>query len=281
MSPARRRRLRGSAALVAVVAVVAAGAYLAVGFLRDNETLVRERCSAAAGGNSYELAPDQAANAALISGVAVRRGLPARAASIAVATAIQESKLRNIDYGDMDSLGLFQQRPSQGWGSAQQIMDPLYSTGRFYDALVKIDGYQDLSVTEAAQKVQKSAYPVAYADHEPEGRAFASALTGHSPAALSCVLRRTESPGSPDAVRAALTEVFGPLRLSEGTADLSVPVDSETAGWAVAHWAVANAKALNINGVEYNGLQWARGSDGWAEGSASSEGVVIRVASAD
>ena len=76
---------------------------------------------------------DQADNAALITAVTVRRELPARAATIALATAVQESKLRNIDYGDRDSLGLFQQRPSQGWGTPEQVTDPVYSTNAFLD----------------------------------------------------------------------------------------------------------------------------------------------------
>ena len=91
-------------------------------FVQRSEVLVTERCTAA-GGGSAELATDQAANAALITAVAVRRGLPPRAASIALATAMQESKLRNIGHGDQagpDSRGLFQQRPSQGWGTRRR-----------------------------------------------------------------------------------------------------------------------------------------------------------------
>ena len=74
-------------------------------------------CVATVGGMSAELSPEQMGNAATIAGIAVRRGLPARAATIAIATAMQESKLVNVEYGDRDSLGLFQQRPSQGWGT--------------------------------------------------------------------------------------------------------------------------------------------------------------------
>ena len=125
----------------------------------------------------------------------MKRGLPARAATIALATALQESKLRNLDYGDRDSLGLFQQRPCQGWGTEEQILDPVYATNRFYDALVKIDGYQDMPITEVAQEVQRSAFPEAYAEHEQEGRLLASRLTGHSPAGLSC---RLDDPAAGD-----------------------------------------------------------------------------------
>ena len=107
----------------------------------------------------------------------MRRGLPARAASIALATAYQESKLRNLDHGDRDSLGLFQQRPSQGWGTAKQIQDPYYATNAFYDALVKIDGYQTMRITEAAQEVQRSGFPEAYA--RPRSRRPGAGLGAH------------------------------------------------------------------------------------------------------
>src|SRR5699024_7812582 len=119
---------------------------------------------------------------------AVRRGLPARAATIALATAQQESKLINIDHGDRDSLGLFQQRPSQGWGSAREILDPRYSTNAFYDGLVEIEGYEDMEITDAAQRVQRSGYPEAYARHEVRSRAWASSLTGHTPTSVTCEL---------------------------------------------------------------------------------------------
>jgi hypothetical protein len=78
--------------------------------------------------------------------------------------------------------------PSQGWGTAKQIQDPYHAVNAFYDALVKVDGYQSMKITEAAQKVQRSAFPDAYADHEADGRALASALTGYSPARFSCVV---------------------------------------------------------------------------------------------
>src|SRR4051794_34952422 len=153
---------------------------------------IRPHCTAPASGNSTELDPEQAGNAAIIASVAVRRGLPARAATIGIATALQESKLVNLPGGDRDSLGLFQQRPSQGWGTPAQIGDPVYATNAFYDVLVKVEGYQNLPITAAAQKVQRSAFPSAYGEHEPEARMLASALTGYSPAGFSCVLPAVE-----------------------------------------------------------------------------------------
>ena len=128
-----------------------------------------------------------------ITALAVSAACRARAATIAIATAIQESKLRNLDYGDRDSLGLFQQRPSQGWGTEEQILDPVYATNRFYDALVKVKGYESMEITKVAQEVQRSAYPEAYADHEPEGadaRLGAERLLARRPAAAVSTLRR-------------------------------------------------------------------------------------------
>jgi len=153
-----------------------------------------QRCTATASAvGSHNLAPDQADNAALISAISLQRDLPARAATIGIATAMQESKLRNIDYGDRDSLGLFQQRPSQGWGTEEQVQDPRYATEAFYDVLARIKGYDDMPVTDAAQAVQRSAFPDAYAQHEDMARAFASALTGNSPAALDCRLHEADT----------------------------------------------------------------------------------------
>ena len=106
------------------------------------------------------------------------RGLPERALTIALATSLQESRLRNIDHGDRDSLGLFQQRPSQGWGTSQQILDPVYASNEFFDSLVKIQGYSRLPLTVAAQRVQKSGYPQAYAKHEADATMLSAALTG-------------------------------------------------------------------------------------------------------
>lgn len=221
------------------------------------------------------LAPDQADSAALLTAVAVHRGLPARAATIAIATALQESKLRNIDYGDRDSLGLFQQRPSQGWGTEEQVMDPVYATNAFYDVLVKIEGYEDLQVTAAAQSVQRSAFPDAYADHEQTARAFASALTGYSPAGLTCQLDAPTDQERADAAAAVTARLARDFVTVTSTVqpDGSVLVDAGSLvpgagedervrlGWAVAHWAVATADATGVSTVTTDGAVWDR-SDG-------------------
>ncbi|HYO36115.1 MAG TPA: hypothetical protein VER97_08575 [Geodermatophilus sp.] len=111
---------------------------------------------------SVTLDAAQWANAGTIAQVGYDRGLPERAVVIALATAMQESTLRNLDHGDRDSLGLFQQRPSQGWGTPEQVQDPAYAAGRFYDGLVRVPGWQTGELTLVADAVQRSAYPLAY-----------------------------------------------------------------------------------------------------------------------
>src|SRR6266508_592458 len=124
----------------------------------------------------------QIVSAKLIDDVAIARGLPGRATLVALMTALQESQLQNLGYGDRDSLGLFQQRPSAGWGTADQILDARYATEAFFggDAppsppgLVDINGWMSMSYTEAAQAVQHSAFPDAYAKHEQTARDIAA-----------------------------------------------------------------------------------------------------------
>nr|WP_222108514.1 heavy metal transporter [Streptomyces cupreus] len=242
-------------------------------------------------GATYEFTPEQAVNAATIAAVGTGRDLPERAVTIALATALQESALRNIDHGDRDSLGLFQQRPSQGWGTEKEIMDPTYSAGIFYDHLVKVDGYTKLPLTVAAQRVQRSGYPEAYAKHEPDATLLAAALTGRSAATLTCEGRpdTTRAAGA-ESVRAALARDFGRDVLEpagavvvdgdstpsaspsteNGGRTLTLPVaegDEETGGsgvtrrgWQLAHWAVANASALRIERVAYAGREWTAGN---------------------
>jgi hypothetical protein len=250
-----------------------------------------EGCEAEVDGVEVGLTTTQAENASLIAATAVRRGLPARAASIALATAFQESKLENLDYGDRDSVGLFQQRPSQGWGTEAQLTDPVYATNAFYDALVEVDGYQDMRITEAAQVVQRSGYPEAYEEHAEGARALASALTGYSSARFSCVADTpdvaVEQPGAAgltpraEQVREEVEAAFGDLPLGgfspegvtsghiEGSAhydgraiDIFVrPVDdgNRRRGWAIAQYLVANAGRLSLQNVIFDGRIWSAG----------------------
>lgn len=287
---------------VALVGLAAVGVAAVAGFqlLREVAPLLQpEECTATVDGRTVTLEPEQAENAALITAVAVERGMPARAATIALATAYQESKLYNIDYGDRDSLGLFQQRPSQGWGSPDQLLDPVYATNAFYDGLAKVDGYEEMRVTAAAQRVQRSAYPEAYADHEADARVLASALSGNSPRAFSCRVDDDAEPASTrltgsgltrraDAVRREVAAVFGdppvggfaPGGVSTGHMEGSAHYDGRAVdvfvrpvspanrirGWAMAHYLVAQAERLHLKTVIFDGRIWTSGSrsgDGW------------------
>ncbi|MFC3502381.1 hypothetical protein ACFOOK_15600 [Micromonospora krabiensis] len=119
-----------------------------------------------------DLNDEQTANVKAIIAATKKSGMDERAAVISIATSLQESKLENLghlgDRNDHDSLGLFQQRPSSGWGTPEQITDPIYSTQAFLKGLKQVDGWQDMPLTEAAQTVQVSAYPDAYAQWEQQ-----------------------------------------------------------------------------------------------------------------
>ncbi|WP_436738772.1 hypothetical protein [Streptomyces sp. BBFR102] len=282
----RGRVLRVGAALVVLLALAG---YLAAqqrgGAPANARCVVRSADDPA---ETYELTAVMAVNAATVSAVGTGKGMPERAVTIALATAIQESSLRNIDYGDRDSLGLFQQRPSQGWGEPEQIMDPVYSSEKFYDHLAEVPGYSRLPLTVAAQRVQKSGFPQAYAKHERDASLLAAALTGRAATTLTCG-GATEEPGDEKAVRAALTRDFGKDVLpatgaagSERGADeaadgprvVEVPVpsaDGRRRGWELAHWAVANATRLGVSQVAYAGRSWHTGS-GWETSADEAKG---------
>ncbi|QLQ35022.1 hypothetical protein [Micromonospora robiginosa] len=122
--------------------------------------------------STITLNDEQTANAKAIIAATKKAGLPERAAVISIATSLQESKLENLghlgDRNDHDSLGLFQQRPSSGWGTPEEITDPEHSTLAFLKGLKQVDGWQDMPLTDAAQTVQVSAYPDAYAQWEKQ-----------------------------------------------------------------------------------------------------------------
>jgi cell wall-associated NlpC family hydrolase len=119
---------------------------------------------------------EQVPNTKTIQATGVAMNIPARGQIVALATALQESGLRNLTYGDRDSLGLFQQRPSQGWGTASEILDPVHASTSFYTALEKVSGWQSMTVTQAAQAVQQSGFPDAYAKWEPLATALQKAI---------------------------------------------------------------------------------------------------------
>ncbi|MER5255379.1 heavy metal transporter [Streptomyces sp. NPDC002855] len=262
----RGRLLRIGAAVAVLCALVA---YVVVQYVFGGKAA--PRCQVVSGngdGASYEFGAEQAENAATVAAVGTSRGMPERAVTIALATALQESGLRNISHGDRDSLGLFQQRPSQGWGNEKQIMDPAYSAARFYAHLKDVPGYSRLPLTVAAQRVQRSGYPQAYAKHEPDAALLAAALTGRAPATLTCEGRTAVEPGDPAKVRAALVRDFGrdvSPESGRGGA-VTVPVDAQGGGdqrgWELAHWAVAQASTLGIERVAYGGREWSATDSG-------------------
>jgi hypothetical protein len=216
----------------------------------------QERCVATADGRSVAVDLDQAHYASIVVGVSVRRGLAPRAASIALATVYQETGIRNLDYGDRDSVGLFQQRPSQGWGTAKQLRDPYYATNAFYDALVKINGWESADITEVAQQVQRSAYPEAYRDHEGDARVLASALTGNSPAGFRC-LDRSRRAGDAEGMAGSLRRTFGSrAKVSAADATVVVQAANPRLAWAYAHYAVGNSKYYGVTTVTVAGRQW-------------------------
>ncbi|MEU8889748.1 heavy metal transporter [Streptomyces sp. NPDC048442] len=292
----------------AVVLLALAG-YVAVQYFAGGQASTR--CTVRGGdgtqgsGARFELTAEQAVNAATISSVGTSRGMPERAVTIALATALQESALRNIRHGDRDSLGLFQQRPSQGWGTGEQILDPAYSAARFYQHLTEVPGYSRLPLTVAAQRVQKSGFPQAYAKHEPDAALLASALTGRTPASLSCEARRggdDGKQGDPAKVRVGLTGAFGagvlartraagsPTGGSSDARTVVVPVPgagrsdlgaggfdtfadpAQQRGWQLAHWAMAHSAELRITRITYAGQEWNTGqaAKGWQPAPAKS-----------
>ena len=210
-------------------------------------------CTATDGGSTLTLTPEQARNVTTIAAVAARDGLPSHAVTVAVATALQESGLENLAYGDRDSLGLFQQRPSQGWGTPAQIQDPAYASAAFFGRLVQVSGWEDLPVTVAAQRVQRSALPEAYADWETSARLLARTLTGEVPGGFTCsgvAAADTATPLGPGADREL------------GTSSLS-GTRGRRAGWTTASWVLARAGSARVDAVDFGGQRWTAASGRW------------------
>jgi len=223
-------------------------------------------CVIGQGNDAFQLSVSQAGIAATIAGVATRRSMPVRAVAIAYATALQESKLANLNYGTDDSVGVFQQRPSQGWGTARQIEDPVYATGRFFGALAEVPHYRRLPIYQAAQDVQRSADGSAYAQYSEVGTVLARAFTGAQPHEVWCSYTSPVRRGRLVAARTALDAAFGSLGggVLAGDPAERVDVDGSREGWAVATWLITHAARYGITDVRYAGLEWqASGSGRW------------------
>jgi hypothetical protein len=260
--------------VLAVIAVLlAVGAYAAYTAYQRFvvQVLTVPGCQAGTGDNAIPLDFGQAADAATVAGVAAGEHLPSRALTVAYATAFQESKLENLTYGDRDSVGIFQQRPSQGWGTTAQLEDPAYAARAFFGALVQVPNYATIPVYEAAQDVQKSADGSAYDQYTQSGALLAADYTT-APHAVTCWYNPAQQASSQGVstklnLRGAaerLDQVFGTpgkggaltgvTRTRSGASDLITTMPG--VGWTVANWLVTNASSYGITQVSYAGYQW-------------------------
>lgn len=266
-------RVRTRPAIVASGVVVCVLALLAIWFVTKQFghhlrlPLASRTCTVQADGEVV-LGADQMANAATIAAIGVQRQMPERAVVVALATAYQESHLRNIAHGDRDSLGLFQQRPSQGWGTPEEIQDPRYAARKFYAALKKVRGWERMRVTEAAQRVQRSAYPEAYQKWADESEVLTRALLGQATGAVACTVGSTPTlrgPAAASAVLEGLTLDWGLPRLTAAATltGLTVPAGDDRDGWRYAHWLVSHADDNGVKRVRFGSLEWTAEQGTW------------------
>ena len=232
---------------------------------------------------TYSLEVEQAMSATTVGGVAFSMDLPPEAVTVAYATVWQETAFYNLEYGDRDSLGLFQQRPSQEWGDPEEILDPVYASHAFYDALVEVDGWEDRPVFEAAQAVQRSADGFAYDQHEKLSQRMNEVFTGTRGPGLTCwyapeaLAALTGAEADVPGAEQELARVFGvePAALAEAP-----EAATGDRGWAMALWAVAHAEQYGLTSVAYNDRVW-RASDGtsgaaeWQSGTFDTRGGLV------
>jgi hypothetical protein len=275
--PPNPYRLRIKAAIGTVLVVVlGVAAYLAYNsFQHVTQAAPPPGCQAGTGTQAISLDTGQAAIAATIAGVAARHKLPIQAVTVAYAAALQESQLQDLTYGDRDSVGVFQQRPSQGWGTTSELEDPVYATTKFFAALIQVHGYTTMPVDQAAQAVQHSADGTAYAQWTQVAGQLAGYFTGKNPHGVSCWYAPA---GQADlsAVAQQITQTFGPpgheaavVRFSKTRSakksSVAVVQVRQSSAWTVAGWLVAHAQTYGLTEVRYAGYEWqaADGSMGW------------------
>ncbi|MEY9857164.1 hypothetical protein ABH935_002772 [Catenulispora sp. GAS73] len=293
-APRKSRHIGAWVVTVLLVGVLGAGGLFV--YRAFTGGLSSENCTATgADGQSSQISNERMANAATIAAVARAKSLPERATIIALATAEQESKIQNLTGGDRDSLGLFQQRPSQGWGTKDQIMDPVYSTGQFFHALLNVNNWESISVGKAAQDVQRSADASgeSYGQWEEMATVLATSLDAKSGTSLTCSYNdpkaAAETPGSngltprATAVGQALVKQFsangaGSAPQYSHTGDgLTLRIGSSNGLFdphVVADWAVASAKNLTVDKVQYADQVWTRSSGKWKSASPVAAGTV-------
>jgi len=264
------------------VALLGAGVYVA--FRQVPAILGETGCTVGAGHGAVALDSQQAQIAATIAGVAHHLDMPPRALTVAYATAMQETHLHDPHYGDMDSVGVFQQRHSQGWGPASKLIDPVYASTKFFQALTKVQGYQRMPVYMAAQDVQHSADGYAYAQYQTLAAHLTTAFTGASPRAVWCwPPGHIAGKAQLTTARRAIVKAFGPLsttRPASGGAAPSLQVQAPQAklAWSVAAWLVTHAGQYKLHEVRYAGFRWpaAAGHTGWVKTSgATPAGTVL------
>jgi hypothetical protein len=283
--PRRPKRKRRAVIATSLLVAAAVGTYLAIRSLAPVivPVLTGSGCQAATTHQSVLLDTQQASIAATIAGVAHQESMPSEAVSIAYATAMQESKLHNLDYGTSDSVGVFQQRPSQGWGPARKLIDPVYASTRFFRALARVPGYQRLPVYQAAQAVQHSADGYAYAQYQTLAAHLTTAFTGAAPRAVWC-WPSGQTTGKPQlsTARRAIVAAFGPLgattSATRGDAPaLTVRAPQSRLGWSVAAWLVTHAGQYRLHEVRYAGFRWPAGAGrtGWAKDAGAPAGSVF------
>lgn len=238
-----------------------------------------DQCTAHVADLTVAVSTDQAHWLSIIVGVATQRDLAPRASTIAIATVYQETGIRNLDWGDRDSKGLFQQRPSQGWGTDAQVQDPYHASNRFYEALVKVPNWADGDVNDVAQAVQRSGHPEEYRKHVENARRLASALTGQTPASFTC--RVSDPPTADPAGLADFLKRTLPAssQVSHSADTVTVKASSTRLAWSAASIAVANHARYGLASVEVAGSTWTphpRELATWQGTPGPGDSVVIR-----
>ena len=292
-------RALGLAAIPLAIAGSLLGLVVLTGASSTTTGLTNECLTVAAGSQAPDLDDEQHANAATIIAVGRSRGVPPRGWVVALAAAMQESSLRNLPFGDRDSAGLFQMRPSMGWGSFAEVTDPTYAATAFYGGrdvppsnpgLVDVDGWQQMTVTQAAQAVERSAYPEAYARWVDDATALVAELSdedlgcssvagtacrpsglsvesGLTPAAVSVARCAVQHFGIADIGGLATGgHVNGSDHYTGRAVDLMISdwqSAGATSGDRAAAYYVKHAEDFNITYIIWRGQIWSTGRPVW------------------
>jgi murein DD-endopeptidase MepM/ murein hydrolase activator NlpD len=280
----------GFAALTVVCCLGAAVTFFFGGF---NDPATPDNMNAAACGQNASLPPDaklptmdsltsdQVHNAAIIIRVGQQRNIPPRGWVIAIATALQESRLYNLPnlgaHNDHDSIGLFQQRPSMGWGTPEQVADPVYASGKFYQKLVTVKGWQTMPLTLAAQAVQRSAFPNAYAKHEPLATEIVNTLADNAARAVGSLVDLQCATGEEITASGWIVPVVGPItsgwrrpeRPTHNGVDIGAPKGTLIRAAASGVVLIATCDAHTLSGAYYgcdrDGSLNVKGCGWWVE----------------